>query len=281
MVRLGWTLLAFLLVAQPATASLLWKLEKNGNIHYLFGTIHVSDADIIALKPEVQAAVDAAQRLVVEAVVDDKARQAMADRSLLSTNTLKGVLGPDLFEQVARAAKARNLMPASVMRLKPWAVALMLNMPTPSLKPVLDVHLQYRFQDSRRPVSGLETVDEQLAIFDEMSLADQIEFLKVALLQQDEFDANFAHMKTLYLAGDLTAIEAFSEQQINRYKQPVLRKVMHRILAERNVRMFQRVQPHLARSGTLIAVGALHLPGNQGLLAMFRQAGYTLTPVQD
>ena len=279
--RALWLVLATLMIfARPVSASVLWQLDKQGNTHYLFGTIHIADADIIALPPQVERVVKSSRQLVVEAIADDQSRQSMAERTLMASNTLKGVLGPDLYAEVSQAAKARGVPPTSLMRLKPWAVGLMLNVPTPSLEPVLDVHLQYRFQDSGRPVHALETIDEQLDIFDELSMADQIEFLKSSLAQLDEFDANFARMKALYLAGDLDAIQAFSEQQSGQREHPVMQRLMQRILEERNVRMFARVQPYLAQSGTLIAVGALHLPGQQGLLQMFRQAGYTVTAVK-
>ena len=58
-----------------------------------------------------------------------------------------------------------------------------------------------------------------------------------------------------------------------------MKQLMYRILDERNERMFTRVLPYLLESGTLIAVGALHLPGPQGLLQLFRQAGYTVKPI--
>lgn len=279
-VRGLWCLLAALMVfARPAAASLLWQLEKDGKTHYLFGTIHISDADIIALPPHVESVVKSARQLVVEAIADEQSRQSMADRSLLASNTLKNVLGPDLFAEVTGAAKARGVPPGSLVRLKPWAVGLMLNVPTPSLEPVLDVHLQYRFEDSGRAVHALETIDEQLDIFDQLSLDDQIAFLKSSLSQLEDFDSNFAQMKKLYLAGDLDAIHRFSEQQTAKGDHPVMKRLMYRILEERNERMFARVQPHLAQSGTLIAVGALHLPGQLGLLQMFRQAGYAVKAI--
>lgn len=267
------------LLANPATASLLWQLEKNGTRHYLLGTIHIADADIIALPPHVEKIVQSSRQLIVEAIADDQSRQSIADRSLLASNTLKNVLGPELFDEVSGVVKRRGIPPASVVRLKPWAVGLMLNVPTPSLEPVLDVHLQYRFQDSGRAVYALETIDEQLEIFDRLSMQEQIEFLKSSLAQLEDFDANFAYMKTLYLAGDLDAIHRFSEQQSGKGDSEIMKQLMVRILDERNHRMFARLQPYLAQSGTLIAVGALHLPGSQGLLSMFRQAGFTVTPL--
>lgn len=267
------------LIAEPVQSSLLWQLEKDDKVHYLFGTIHISDPEVIQLPPSVESVVNSASALVVEVVLDSVTRQAIAERTLLSSSTLKQVLGIELFGEVARVAKQRGMPSSSLLRLKPWAVGLMLNVPTPSLEPVLDVHLQYRFADTQRPVYGLETIDEQLDIFDEMTLDDQIAFLKTSLAQQADFDVHFSRMKTLYLAGDLEQIERFAREQSSKSANSTMDKLMYRILEERNHRMFARVQSHLAQSGVLIAVGALHLPGQQGLLQMFRNAGYSVRAV--
>lgn len=279
----GWHWLSglWLLVclAMPAHASLLWQLEKDGKVHHLFGTIHISDPDVIRLPSHVESIVQSASALVIEVLLDDATRQAIAERTLLSSSTLKKVLGMELFNEVASAVKERGVPPSSLLRLKPWAVGLMLNVPTPSLEPVLDVHLQYRFADTQRPVHGLESIDEQLDIFDELALAEQIEFLKTSLAQHAEFEATFNRMKALYLAGDLEQIEQFARTQSAKSASSTMDKLMYRILEERNHRMFARVQSHLAQSGVLIAVGALHLPGQQGLLQMFRDAGYSVRAV--
>lgn len=277
--HLGLTLAALLLLFRPAAASTLWQIEKDGRTHHLFGTIHVADADVVALPAHVEQVVRSARQLVVEVISSDDARRTMAQRTLLASNTLKNVLGDELFASVASAAQMRGVSPEGLAHLKPWAVALMLNVPLSSSEPVLDERLQYRFEGSGRPVHALETLDEQLDIFDQLPLAGQIAFLESSLAQLADFDANMAQMKSLYLKGDLEAIQDYSRQQLDSADDPLMRQLMHRLLEERNMRMFERVQSRLTESGTLIAVGALHLPGQQGLLQLFRQAGYTVLPV--
>ncbi len=271
--------LCLLLVSGTSSASLLWKISKNGISHHVFGTIHISDADIIALPPAVERIVSGSSRLVVEAVSEDVNEQAIATRTLLKSATLRSVLGSELYDEVTRVAQSRGMSPAGLIHLKPWAVGLMLNVPISTKEPVLDVYLQQRFLGGGRSVFALETIDEQLDLFDQLPQADQIEFLKASLSQQEEFDAMFSTMKSLYLAGDLDALQAFSRQQTDKANSASVQRLMERILDERNQRMFARVQPYLRQSGTLIAVGALHLPGQQGLLTLFKQAGWTVTAV--
>ncbi|HVL01312.1 MAG TPA: TraB/GumN family protein, partial [Dongiaceae bacterium] len=166
-----------------------------------------------------------------------------------------------------------------LQRLKPWAVGLMLNLPTQSLEPVLDVSLQYRFQDAGKPVQSLETIDEQLDLFDRMTLPEQVEFLQASLEQIPEFDSNLAQMKQLYRAGDIDAIHDFAKNQTHKVKSPVMERLMAQIVEQRNKRMVERLRGYLQSSGNLIAVGALHLPGQDGILQLLRNAGYRVQPV--
>lgn len=277
--RLGLTLAAVLLLVRPVAASSLWQLEKDGRTHYLLGTIHVSDPEIVNLPPHVAQAVQSSRRLVVEVISDAVSQRRATARALLASNTLDKMLDKALFEDVASAARLRGVTPERLVRMKPWAVALMLNFPMPAREPVLDVALQYRFQDSERPVHALETLDEQLDIFDRLPLSGQIAFLELSLAQAADFDAYMDFMKSLYLQGDLEAILRHAQALMDNTHNPLMADLMYRMLDERNLRMFDRLQSHLEETGTFIAVGALHLPGWQGLLQLFRQAGYTVRPV--
>lgn len=266
-------------LAQTAQASLLWQIEKDGRRNHVLGTFHVSDPEIVTVPPHVNRIVVAARQLVLEVRQDSRSQQIIADRSLLTQATLSQLLGPELYEQVVQAMRARGMAPAGVQRLKPWAVGLMLNFPAPSLDPVLDVSLQYRFQAQNKPVQALETIDEQLDVFDHLPLADQIQFLASALEQLPDFDRNLEQMKNLYKAGDLEAIQHFAQAQMKQTDSAAMTRLMHAIIDQRNQRMYERMQPYLQQSDTLIAVGALHLPGNTGVLQLLKNNGYRIRPV--
>lgn len=267
------------MLSSTASASLLWHIEKAGRQNHILGTFHVADRDIVNLPRYIDQVVGNAGHLILEVKQDARAQQIIADRSLLQRSTLPQLVGRDLYGRVTSAMKQRGLPAAGLQRLKPWAVGLMLNFPAPSLEPVLDVSLQYRFQDAGKPVSALESIDEQLDLFDQLPLEEQIEFLESALQHLPEFDRNMTQMKQLYKAGDLNAIHRFAEEQLTQSDSAAMERLMTSIVEHRNQRMFLRLQPHLTRSGTLIAVGALHLPGKQGLLQLLKNAGYRVTPV--
>lgn len=269
-----------LLLAPLASASLLWQIEKEGKQNHIFGTIHVADRDIVKLPAHVDRVVSQADVLLLEVKQGAQSQQVIADRTTLQESTLRQLVGSDLYGQISAVMKQRGMAPASLQRLKPWAVGLMLNFPVPSLEPVLDVSLQYRFQNAGKPVHALETIDEQLDLFDRLTLQEQIEFLHLSLQQQADFDRNLTRMKDLYRAGDIDAIHAFAQSQTLKVHSPVMERLMTEIVERRNRRMFERLRVYLNRSGNLVAVGALHLPGEHGLLQLLRKAGYRVQPVR-
>jgi uncharacterized protein YbaP (TraB family) len=60
----------------------------------------------------------------------------------------------------------------------------------------------------------------------------------------------------------------------------VVQEFTARLVVERNYRMAERIQPQLREGNALIAVGALHLPGEEGLLALLAEEGYRVSAVE-
>jgi hypothetical protein len=153
-----------------------------------------------------------------------------------------------------------------------------LSMPPPRTGEFLDLVLQARATRQNLPVSGLETVAEQLAIFDGLPLPQQIALLEDTVRMQADLDKEFEALHKAWLARDLAAIVAISEKH-----QPdderLYNEVMDRLLAQRNRRMAERMAPMLRQGGAFIAVGAAHLPGETGLLRLIEKAGYRVTVV--
>ena len=271
-----WMLVAW---CTSVSASLLWRIEKNGKRNFILGTIHVSDPHVLASLDRIDKIIQHSHELVLEVQQNADTRKTVAQRTQLGRGTLQQKIGSTLFQKVGDVLKAKGIQPSALMKMKPWAVGLMLNFPRPNPEPVLDEKLQILFQQVGKPVASLETVDEQLDIFDRLSMPEQIQFLRYSLVQTKEFDANLLRMKSLYLKGDIDSIYALAQGQVDGVGSPTMDKLMHNLLDVRNQRMFERMQPFLSKSGVLFAVGALHLPGKQGLLHKIRSAGFTLSPV--
>jgi hypothetical protein len=143
----------------------------------------------------------------------------------------------------------------------------------------MDMRLYRLALAAGKPVFGLETADEQLAVFEEMPLADQVALLKATLDQADDLPRMAEHLVDTYLTGDLTAIAALADDYMNKNGSALEARFMRRLNDERNARMVERMIPQIEEGDAFIAVGALHLAGASGLILQLSKRGYRLTPV--
>jgi uncharacterized protein YbaP (TraB family) len=125
----------------------------------------------------------------------------------------------------------------------------------------------------------LETVDEQLNVLDRLSLKEQTIMLEDTLRLLPEMERLFARLHEVYLARDLARMVKLSDEQQARGDRAVGKKVMDQLLTARNRRMAERAEPYLKQGNAFIAVGALHLPGEQGVLAGLARRGYRVSVV--
>jgi len=270
-------------VFEPAsryTKGLLWKIGAPGAaVSHLFGTIHSDDARVTALPEAVARALDNSERFVMEAILDgDSLMQMAATMFFTDERTLEQVIGRKLYAESVKALNARGIPTLGVEKQKPWAVMMALSMPPPRTGEFLDLVLQARATRQNLPVSGLETVAEQLAIFDGLPLPQQIALLEDTVRMQADLDKEFEALHKAWLARDLAAIVAISEKH-KPDDERLYNEVMDRLLDQRNRRMAERMAPLLKQGGAFIAVGAAHLPGETGLLRLLEKAGYRVTVV--
>ncbi|MHB8536021.1 MAG: TraB/GumN family protein [Sulfuricaulis sp.] len=259
---------------------LLWKIEKPGVApSYLFGTIHSDDPRVTALPPPVTAAFDACQRFTMEALIDGDGLVRMAQAMYFDDGrTLEQVIGRPLYAQTVKALAAHGVSAQSVENQKPWAVVMSLSMPPLKTGEFLDLILEERAGRQDKTVTGLETMDEQIAVFNGLPLADQVALLRETVASQADFNKEFEGLLNAYLARDLAALARLSMKH-SPDENRMYRTVMDRLLTRRNTRMAERMQPLLNEGASFIAVGAAHLPGQTGLLNLIEKAGYRVTSV--
>lgn len=261
---------------------LLWRISPSGaDPSYLLGTIHSSDPRVVRLRPAVSQALDQSERFIMEMVPDPAAMAELATRMLITDGRdLEALLGTALFDQVKKAMDDYGMPEAAVRNLKPWAAMAMLSMPKPSADPILDLVLYQRAVASGKPAAGLETAGEQLAVFDELSLTDQIDLLKLTLDHLSELPRFFDRLIQAYTSDDLRTIAAINETYQRQNDSEAVRRFSRRLNDDRNRRMLTRMVPYLRQGGSFIAVGALHLSGPNGLLQLLQSNGYAVTPVR-
>lgn len=266
--------------AKSASRGLLWKIETPGKApSYLFGTIHSDDPRVTELAPPVQAAFQQAKSFTMEVVANAPGLVSMAEAMFFKDEkTLEQVLGKALYAQTLKALSQRGLPAAGVEKQKPWAVMVALSMPRPKHGLFLDMALQLEAARAQKPTFGLETMEEQIGVFNEMPLSEQVDLLQETVRHAATIDTQIEELTRAYLSRDLAELEAI----VAKYQPAGNRsyeKIMDRLLNQRNRRMLERMRPRLGEGSAFIAVGALHLPGRQGLLRLLEQAGYGVTAV--
>ena len=276
--------LALLLLLSPAAGALdtsrglLWRLDRDGSTRgYLFGTIHTEDRRVISLPPAVATAFDRSNGLVLEAVLDATAILEITQRMLLPPNVeLADRVGQQLAEQAVETARRHGLPGEMARRSKPWALAVTLSTPLPQSGLFLDMLLQQRALLEGKTLAGLERIADQFDPFEALTPEDERLLLEQTIARYDEFDDYFEELLRAYLDRNLARLEELADEQMG--QTAAEQALMHALLVERNRRMAQRADELLRRpeTTTFIAVGALHLPGDDGLVKLLSDAGYHL-----
>ena len=269
--------------ACPATAGefdqgLLWKVEVPGAApSYVFGTMHSDAPRIVAVPGPVTEAFASATTYVMEMVPDTAAVGSLLKAmTFAGDRTLEQVLGPELYRRTAAALAAHA---DQAQKLRPWAALLTLSMPPTETGLVLDLKLYLQAVADSKAVVGLETVPEQVSIFADLPLTEQISLLRDTLDNAVLLRDVEAKLVEVYLARDLAGMVALNEQTMATGDPEFSSKLVKRLISDRNRRMARRMDRYLRQGNAFVAVGALHLPGDDGILTLLARRGYRVSRV--
>ncbi|QPC86034.1 polysaccharide biosynthesis protein GumN [Mesorhizobium sp. NBSH29] len=270
---------------------LLWKIEKNGAVSYLFGTMHVSDPRVTDVSSATQAAFDGAAILVVEstdALDASKLNSVLLQHPELTMftdgTTLRSLLPASEVAVVERALDARGIPLASVSKMKPWMLSAMLALSACELdrqaggSPVLDKKLATDAQAQGKTIEGLETALSQLQAMASLPMELHVKGLIDSLKLGDRMDDVTETMVVLYTKGATGTFWPFMKATVPDADVEGFKLFEETMVNARNRVMVDNAIPILDRSNAFLAIGALHLPGPDGLIELLRKRGYFVTP---
>lgn len=281
--------------AVPNGKGILWKIEKDGKpASFLLGTMHVTDPRVLAMPEAARAAYAGAGTVVVESdeIADEKkAGAAILARPDLTMFTdgksITDFLDEKDREKLAEGLKGRGLSLVAVARMKPWMIASFVALPACEIArknagaAFLDQRLAKDALAEGKTLKGLETLLEQISALDSLPVEPQVHGLVQTVALGDKLEDVIETMSQLYLAGDtgmimpmMRAASPETDEDARAYAD-----FEQRIIIDRNHVMAARAAPILEGGNAFMAVGALHLPGPEGVVELLRREGFALSPV--
>ncbi|MDA0224659.1 MAG: TraB/GumN family protein [Proteobacteria bacterium] len=261
----------------------LWRVSRPKTPEsHVFGTVHAADPRLATLAAPVRKAFEAARSLTVEFTADAYARERFLEAAMyLDTRTLTDEIGAADFEKVVVHMAPLGIARAVIAKLKPWGVLVNLRNPRGAHGPTLDEQLYAGARARRLPLHTMENVEEQVFTFDEFPIASQVALLRHALAHQAELVALSERTIDAYVARDLAGLWALQTRFVARYPEIASHNAVFvkRVIFDRSVVMAFRMQRQLRRGHAFVALGALHLHGPRGVLALLEEDGYRVARV--
>ena len=264
------------------THAFAWKATKGQGTVYLVGSVHMLTSDFYPLPPSLDAGLKDSDLLVEEAnlaeMLSPNMQFSMLSRGMLPAGqTLDKVLSPGTLALLNKHAGTLG-MPIEALKLfKPWMLAMTIEAMEWQKAGFdaelgLDKHFFDRAQVDNKSIQGLETTDFQISLFDNMTMDQQDRFLAETLKGVATETASVGKLAAFWKAGDLAGIERLVLADVK--EDPV---VYDRLLVARNRAWLPKIEALFSRPRhAFVVVGAAHLVGPDGLLAMLKAKGYQL-----
>ena len=285
--RLGSVLLAMLWLGTAAHVradekSLLWKVSKGPSSVYLLGSIHYLRSENYPLKKAILDAFETSKRLVLEidlnATSGQAAQRLMLEKALFRDGTsLPQNISAETYQLAAERATQLGIDMGIFNPMKPWFAAI--NLIAIKLKALgldprrgVDQYLAGEAKRRGKPISGLETLDFQIGLLDQLSKQNQEAMLRETVSELDLLDRNIDEIVRSWADGDEAVLAKLLLAGMVEFPE-----IHQKVIVERNRRWVPEIEKLLEQgSGALIVVGAAHLVGRDGVIEMLKTKGYSV-----
>jgi uncharacterized protein YbaP (TraB family) len=268
-------LLCFLTISQAAETGLLWRIEApNGKVSHVFGTIHVDDARVTDFSPALLKALEQSDVFMMETLPPTDPTMYY-----LPNHNLRETLTEQEWDKAKQLAELHAMHDDVIMRMKPWLLAMLFDLPTGLGPYTQDIRLYAKAQELGKEVDGLEDTHAHFTLLDSLSREEQLTILRSVLERsQEEKKRDFEELLNAYLKGDAAVIAKVDEKATASTLLPELwQKMRTKLLEERNAAMAEHIADKAEHSKLFVAVGAAHLAGEDGIISRLRKTGYKVS----
>lgn len=262
--------------------ALFWAIQKDAKqAGYLLGTIHSEDPRVLDFSEDFLIKLKDNSIFAMELVPDMATLARLTEyMHYPAGTTLESVIGESRYAALVSALSTYRVPQDFVNRMKPWAAMMTLSTPPPETGFFMDLSISLRASGSGLKTIGLETLEQQLSFLQDMPLSMQLDLLDQAIAEFDQVKQAHDQMVDVYLENDLLRLQDLSDEQLSGVGGEAGEYFMESGIRARNLRMAETLWPFLEYNKVFIAVGALHLPGDDGLLNLLRRGGYQLLPLE-
>lgn len=289
----------------PYHQGLFWRAEKAGQRVTLLGTYHFADPRHDLAMARFGPEIDRAAALLVEAGPEEEAKlaEAMTADPTLIVNpqgpTLPERLSDAEWKSLSAALEQRGLPAVIASRLRPWYVAVMLGISPCMMRIVetrgdtggLDHLLIDRARAAEVPVRALEPWDTVFTLFEGMTAKEEEDMIRAAMPAAEYADDYTVTLTDAYFSGDSWMIwefgrfDAYDKSGLSRDEvDEQMRLAQEKLMDQRNESWIEPIEQAAAKAaaqgkGVVAGFGALHLPGEHGVLRLLENRGWTISPV--
>lgn len=265
--------------AQSTDNTLIWKISGNGleEDSYLYGTMHVADERAFVWVEKSMPFFEQCDQYAMELNPNEADPASVMQLMMLPEGTtLKDLFEEDDYHELhAWFKEEMNVDIAAFGQYSPFFVYSIAQqaMYGNQMSEAMDLHFNKLATQKGMEVIGLETVEEQISAINAMDMEDQAEML-MGLTKGKKSQKESKKLMKLYVKGRLNDMMEYANSS-DEWEEDFATAMVD----DRNGRMADRLPAILSEGSTFVAVGALHLPGEQGLIQLLRDKGYTVTPL--
>lgn len=264
---------------QPKEKSLLWKIDGKGlsTPSYLYGTFHMLCPTDFNMNDTLKKLVANSKQMYLEIDIDDPSLNSKMMKGIMMKDgkTLKDLLSVKDYDSVAKLFEATTKIPLKMVET--YKPAMLMSILYPSLLGCTPIAFEKEFEKLAKAatieVKGLETIEDQMNVFETIPYQVQAKMLKQTLFDKQEGKEDMDEIVQLYKKQDIRKMQkAISgDTDLGSYEKTMLDK--------RNEKWIPIIEREVALMPTFIAVGAGHLAGKKGVIYLLRKQGYTVTPI--
>ncbi len=277
----------FLLTLSLDAKSILYKAESSTATVYVLGSIHLAKPELYPLKKPIEEAYKESDVLVVELDPSSPHSMQVIQNSMMALGmyppgkSLKTELSAQTYKSLQTYLKAVGLSLEIMQPMRPWTVMLQLSVMEmvrlgydPNLG--IDQHFLQKAKRDRKKVLELESAESQMALLSKNDKQFQDLLLRYTLEEMHEMEPMLNKMFKSWKEGDAKTLATIVDSSL--VVDPRLRGIYEELITKRNYKMTEKILGYLkTKKRYFVVVGAGHVVGNEGIVALLQKHGFKVT----